>query len=41
MLETVGFLLLVIATVVWWRYRFGVGDAVRTVRGVRYRVRRH
>jgi hypothetical protein len=39
MLETGGFLLIVAATVVWWQWRFGLGDVIRTVRRIRSRAR--
>jgi hypothetical protein len=37
--ETAGFLLLVATVVVWWQWRFGIGDALRTIRRIRSRGR--
>lgn len=34
-METALFLLLVLATLVWWQWRFGVGYLIRRVRGWR------
>jgi hypothetical protein len=31
-LDTLAFLALVAAAIVWWQWRFGIGDAVRTAR---------